>query len=237
MLDNNGTVEAATEVYNAGRQAIIDSRTAKGEDATAAAQWADAVLGSSEEAQAAIAAYSAEVKRTPTQVTTHFYVDASGAYRSTTELINWIQSRRPTLTITEVLVQASAIQSGGRGHLVPGAATGGHITGPGTGTSDSIPVRLSNGEFVMRAAAVQKYGVGLMNAINSGKAPGFAGGGSVGRSSSPAPSMMGGVMELGPKTLARLSQSVTNNIMIDDMAISRAAESGNAKRRSNGDIR
>lgn len=38
------------------------------------------------------------------------------------------------------------------------AATGGRITGPGTGTSDSIPVWLSNNEFVTRAAVVSQPG-------------------------------------------------------------------------------
>lgn len=47
------------------------------------------------------------------------------------------------------------------------AASGGYITGPGTGTSDSIPARLSNGEFVMSAAAVKTYGVDFMNSLNN----------------------------------------------------------------------
>lgn len=38
------------------------------------------------------------------------------------------------------------------------AATGGHIQGAGTGTSDSIPAMLSNWEFVTRAAVVQQEG-------------------------------------------------------------------------------
>lgn len=46
------------------------------------------------------------------------------------------------------------------------AATGGHITGPGTGTSDSIPAWLSNGEFVVRAAAVQAVGLDALHEIN-----------------------------------------------------------------------
>jgi hypothetical protein len=37
---------------------------------------------------------------------------------------------------------------------------GGHINGPGTGTSDSIPARLSDGEFVMTAKAVRGAGDG-----------------------------------------------------------------------------
>ena len=57
-------------------------------------------------------------------------------------------------------------------------AQGGYISGPGTGTSDSIPAMLSNGEYVLRSAAVERIGVGTLNALNSG-ALHFADGGSV----------------------------------------------------------
>jgi hypothetical protein len=43
---------------------------------------------------------------------------------------------------------------------IAAAAAGGAIDGPGTGTSDSIPARLSDGEFVMTAAAVRGAGNG-----------------------------------------------------------------------------
>ncbi|MBA1214063.1 hypothetical protein G7012_21715, partial [Pseudomonas psychrotolerans] len=64
---------------------------------------------------------------------------------------------------------------------VPGFATGGQISGPGTGTSDSILARLSNGEFVMRAAAVRHYGPDLLEQLNARLLPRFATGGAVGR--------------------------------------------------------
>lgn len=38
-------------------------------------------------------------------------------------------------------------------------ANGGHVRGPGSGTSDSIPARLSDGEFVLPADTVRKVGV------------------------------------------------------------------------------
>ncbi|WP_157095477.1 transglycosylase SLT domain-containing protein, partial [Hoyosella altamirensis] len=38
-------------------------------------------------------------------------------------------------------------------------ATGGHVRGPGTATSDSIPAMLSNGEYVLSAKAVDTIGV------------------------------------------------------------------------------
>jgi len=47
-----------------------------------------------------------------------------------------------------------------------GYASGGHVSGPGTATSDSIAARLSNGEYVIRAAAVDRYGKGFFDNIN-----------------------------------------------------------------------
>lgn len=78
------------------------------------------------------------------------------------------------------------------GDIIPGGsggaqanAGGGRIRGRGTGTSDSILSWLSNGEWVIRAAAVRKYGDGLLSAINSMRLPrnafaGFSMGGMVG---------------------------------------------------------
>ncbi|WP_308501439.1 phage tail tape measure protein [uncultured Alistipes sp.] len=55
---------------------------------------------------------------------------------------------------------------------VPKYASGGLISGPGTGTSDSIPAMLSNGEAVMTAAAVNEWGAMLsaMNVSSGGNA-------------------------------------------------------------------
>jgi len=48
-------------------------------------------------------------------------------------------------------------------------ATGGFISGAGTGKSDSIPAMLSNGEYVINADSVKKYGVQTFNAFNNKK--------------------------------------------------------------------
>lgn len=48
-------------------------------------------------------------------------------------------------------------------------AKGGKVTGPGTGTSDSIPAMLSNGEYVMTAAATQLFEPLLMTMNNIGR--------------------------------------------------------------------
>ena len=50
---------------------------------------------------------------------------------------------------------------------VPGYKTGGMVDGPGTGTSDSIPARLSKGEFVLTANTVSKLGPEFLNTLNT----------------------------------------------------------------------
>lgn len=66
----------------------------------------------------------------------------------------------------------------------PGAfSVGGPVFGPGTATSDSIPAMLSNGEYVVKAAAVDHYGVNVLHALNAKR---LATGGGVGRASANA---------------------------------------------------
>lgn len=75
--------------------------------------------------------------------------------------------------------------AGGHLQMFPG---GGLIKGPGTPTSDSIlgvfgsgaRARVSDTEYVIRAASVRKYGVGLFDALNRGTVPALAGGGAAG---------------------------------------------------------
>ena len=59
-------------------------------------------------------------------------------------------------------------------------ASGGPVRGAGTGTSDSIPTMLSNGEYVINADAAAQIGLPTLNAINSGNLPRYADGGEVG---------------------------------------------------------
>ena len=79
----------------------------------------------------------------------------------------------------------AAMTAAGMGSITVGAvmgkADGGPVFGAGTGTSDSIPAMLSNGEYVINAKAVRRLGLPLLNALNNGYAIGGAvssGGGS-----------------------------------------------------------
>lgn len=63
------------------------------------------------------------------------------------------------------------------GGMVEGFATGGRVSGPGGPTADRVPAMLSDGEYVIRASSVSKFGSAFFDAINSGRMPGFASGG------------------------------------------------------------
>lgn len=94
------------------------------------------------------------------------------------------------LQAAQMLMAANAA----KGAAGVAAATGGYIRGPGTGTSDSIPAWLSNGEFVTRARVVGQPGALAflrdfnrrgMAALKSWQA--FADGGLVTAQAAPAP--------------------------------------------------
>lgn len=101
-------------------------------------------------------------------------------------------------------------------------ATGGLVIGPGTPTSDNIPIWVSPGEGVLNANAIKMIGVGGLNALNSGKWPRFATGGIV---AGPALSSMGYAKTVTPSFFstkevqqAQPSLSVSFNISTPDVS-------------------
>lgn len=62
--------------------------------------------------------------------------------------------KSPEFTYDDIVRQRYGYKDGGE-HI-----GGGEVTGPGTGTSDSVPARLSDGEFVITARAVNGAGGG-----------------------------------------------------------------------------
>jgi hypothetical protein len=113
-----------------------------------------------------------------------------------------------TVTVTMQTI-AAEINSAGMG----GFARGGLLRGPGTATSDSIMARLSDGEFVVRAAAVNHYGSGLLSRINSMQIPRFADGGMVGGSVLDRLDLPSLSSQAGPAAAAR--QSARTPVVLD----------------------
>ncbi len=110
----------------------------------------------------------------------------SGAAENATKLFNELSAAGGSSGSFQTL-------SGGGADSIQQLAGGGPVRGPGSGTSDSILARLSNGEFVMKARAVRKWGIGALNRLNRGL-PAFASGGlvSVPRMGTPIPAFKGG---------------------------------------------
>lgn len=72
-------------------------------------------------------------------------------------------------TIALIIHKVVSLFTGATGGLVQLAQTGGLIQGPGTGTSDSIPMRVSHGEYIIKAASVSQPGMlELLHGLNSG---------------------------------------------------------------------
>ncbi|WP_372595299.1 phage tail tape measure protein [Actinotalea sp.] len=68
------------------------------------------------------------------------------------------------LKMPDIVVTAEMRTSGG---YYANRAEGGIVYGPGTATSDSIPARLSNGEYVIKAASVSRYGKSMFDDLNA----------------------------------------------------------------------
>ncbi len=86
-----------------------------------------------------------------------------------------------TKNFTQKFMDQAASEGGGKGLFGLGIgifANGGQVRG-GSGNRDDVPAMLMGGEFVMNKKAVQRYGSGFMEAINSGSIRGFARGGQV----------------------------------------------------------
>lgn len=101
--------------------------------------------------------------------------------RSVLQTINRIASQKLAEALFGSLMGGGkAGSAGGLGALISsffGFASGGYVTGPGTSTSDSIPARLSHGEYVVNARAVSRLGLSFLDAINGLSAgPRVAGG-------------------------------------------------------------
>jgi len=128
---------------------------------------------------------------TPKKVASKVEVEtaaAKGAITVVNTALDFLDGRVVWVTVRAAVADAAtAIQ--GIGRLVAGStkkkANGGPIYGPGSATSDSVPAMLSNGEYVIKAAAVQKYGLHFFDKANSmrlasgGPVQKFASGGAV----------------------------------------------------------
>lgn len=113
-----------------------------------------------------------------------FNVEARGADYAEQQIGRLQQMKIGDKSFTVTTYYTSQGEKVAGGTIPKGNATGGYISGPGTGTSDSILRRVSNGEYIINARSTAKYRREL-EAINGGyyeqfkSAAGYASGGYV----------------------------------------------------------
>jgi hypothetical protein len=148
---------------NSQRDALIQVAKGFNTGNLTAKQYVDQLLG--------VASASQKVSDTPANV--KVTANTAGASSQLNGIESALQRIDGTTANASVIIQT--IKSGTSS--ASGHAEGGYISGPGTPTSDSIPAWLSNGEYVLKAAAVRAIGVGQLNSLN---ARGYANGGYAG---------------------------------------------------------
>lgn len=159
----NGVKQTSPTVIDAVDRASVIAQIAKGNIENVPRNWPTLFAGIGNTSAVAIDAKN-QIVSVPTRWGSRLDASTTG-YDAVAGLAgqwNSIQSKSVTL---DASVVARGIANAGHN------ATGGRISGPGTGTSDSIPMWLSNGEHVIRAAAASKLdrtvGPNFLNVLNA----------------------------------------------------------------------
>lgn len=95
----------------------------------------------------------------------------SGVLHAFADLIRSIADA--VVAVVAMVTGHSVNYGAGYAHLF---AEGGKVVGPGTGTSDSIPAMLSNGEYVINAKSAQSIGYDTLDKLNAGEMRDWTGG-------------------------------------------------------------
>lgn len=171
LKENGKTLDITTEKGRANKSALLDVASAwndlgdaeknqKGARQQAIQTFVDLAtqMGMGEKAARRLAERLLEI---PPRVVTQATIDTQGAQDQLDRFIKRNDGRK-----IHISADGSGFTFAG-GFASTARAEGGPIYGPGTKTSDSIPAWLSNGEFVVKAAAVERYGLGFLHAVNS----------------------------------------------------------------------
>ena len=184
----------------AQRQAFVDSATGAGYNADKVQELADKVFA------------------LPPERAVQVLAETGVATQRTQDFRNlWESIKNRTVTLTTI----GATQIGGgagaqNGPMLDGyafgggKASGGRIVGPGTGTSDSILIAASNGEFVVRESVARENMDLLQHLNDTGKLPAYKGGGLVGLAVASMSAPMAPLAGYGPDSASVVRSSPSN---------------------------
>jgi TP901 family phage tail tape measure protein len=195
IFQQTGNQQSATAAMEQGRSELVKALGQYGITGQAAQDYANKIIGTptdwattfqnnAPEAESKTSEYQQRLNALPKEKRTQVNAataQAQSAIQGVLNSLGLVQSKTITITTNRVTV---GTPENTNGVFKNKKAYGGYISGPGTGTSDSIPAMLSNGEYVIRERSVSKYGTGFLDAVNAGRyADGglvhLAGGGSV----------------------------------------------------------
>lgn len=180
------------------------------------------------------------------QVTVPVDADTSQAYNKLNQLLTYSQyiqnamskglTRGQAADAARYAGQAGQIRRRFMGGSIPGYAGGGLLPGrpPANPSIDNLLAtngqglfKLRSGEYVISQPAVDFYGKGFMNALNTMQVPVASGGGYSG-------GIGDGLVTINPAQFNQLVKAVSTAVMLDGRAISRNIDNGNTRSGNRG---
>lgn len=180
------------------------------------------------------------------QVTVPVDADTSQAYNKLNQLLTYSQyiqnamskglTRGQAADAARYAGQAGQIRRRFMGGPIPGYAGGGLLPGrpPANPSTDNLLAtngqglfKLRSGEYVISQPAVDFYGKGFMNALNTMQVPVASGGGYSG-------GVGDGLVTINPAQFNQLVKAVSTAVMLDGRAISRNIDNGNTRSGNRG---
>ena len=180
------------------------------------------------------------------QVTVPVDADTSQAYNKLNQLLTYSQyiqnamskglTRGQAADAARYAGQAGQIRRRFMGGPIPGYAGGGLLPGrpPANPSTDNLLAtngqglfKLRSGEYIISQPAVDFYGKGFMNALNTMQVPVASGGGYSG-------GIGDGLVTINPAQFNQLVKAVSTAVMLDGRAISRNIDNGNTRSGNRG---
>ncbi|MEU3836510.1 hypothetical protein [Streptomyces microflavus] len=179
-------------IYDRGRNALIRSADAMGLNRNEAKALADQILrtpnktarlkGNLEDLQAKLNSAKAQLKTVPDSRRAKLLAEISDLRNKVNEARGKLDAFNGATATAYITVQTKYATPtpgpyAGKYQFPAKKAAGGPINGPGTTTSDSVPIWASRGEFMIKASSAAKYGPAFLNALNEGRLDLGGGGG------------------------------------------------------------
>jgi hypothetical protein len=177
LYTQTGSQDTATKAMEAGRNELIAALGQYGITGQAAQDYASKILGTptdwatlftnnAPQAAAPVQDLKVKMSNIPRGIQSQINVNIAGKGNidATISAINSLDAAIARAARNAAATPIVAHATGPNRAF----ASGGRIVGPGTGTSDDVPIWASNNEWIIRERSATKYGPQIMHAINQG---------------------------------------------------------------------